>query len=145
VLILTLAFFWAGCSSPRDADAAKRRHFLTPVAGKAAVVQSRPPTPEPGTATNAPPRQPQIRYPQVLPRDVRQGRVAAVNPTLRFVVMDFALSPLPTLGQRVGVFRMDQRVGEIKVTGPFQGSSVVGDIIEGEPQVEDRLRVEQNQ
>src|SRR5262245_38705406 len=43
------------------------------------------------------------------------GMVVAVNPTLRFLVMDFPVRRLPVLEQRLSVYRNGQKVGEVKV------------------------------
>lgn len=68
------------------------------------------------------------------------GRVASVNPTLRFVVMDFPLRRMPALEQRLNVYRNSQKVGEVKVTGPSLDTTIAGDIITGEAQIGDEVR-----
>jgi len=68
------------------------------------------------------------------------GRVAQVNSTLRFVVMDFPLRRMPENGQRLNVYRDDQRVGEVRVTGPSQGTTTAGDLLAGEARIGDEVR-----
>ena len=68
------------------------------------------------------------------------GTVVAVNPTLRFLVMDFPVRKLPVLEQRLNVYRNGQKVGEVKVTGPGRDTTIAGDILAGEAQVGDEVR-----
>lgn len=72
--------------------------------------------------------------------DSAGGRVASVNPTLRFVVMDFPLRKMPALEQRLNVYRNGQKIGEVKVTGPSLDTTIAGDIITGEAQIGDEVR-----
>jgi hypothetical protein len=71
------------------------------------------------------------------PDDSGSGKVASVNPTLRFVVMDFPLQRMPALDQRLNVYRSGQKVGEVKVTGPSLDTTIAGDILTGEAQIGD--------
>jgi len=68
--------------------------------------------------------------------------VASVNSRLKFVVLDFSLSPLPFLDQKLFVYRGEQKVAELKVTGPVRGSNVGADIVAGEAQQGDETREE---
>lgn len=68
------------------------------------------------------------------------GRVASINPALRFVVLDFSLNPLPAVGQQLSVYRRGQKVGEVKVTGPELNSNLVADLVAGEAQPGDEVR-----
>jgi hypothetical protein len=67
------------------------------------------------------------------------GRIVAVNPTLRYVVMDFALRQVPAVDQRLQVYREGRKVGEIKVTGPARDTTIAGDIMGGNAQVGDEV------
>lgn len=80
--------------------------------------------------------------PRVVPLNEIRGRVAVVHPTLRFVVIDFYLSPLPTVDQRLGVFRQGQKVGEVKISREERNQNVAADIVAGEARVGDEVRVE---
>jgi hypothetical protein len=68
------------------------------------------------------------------------GRIASVNPTLRFVVMDFTVWRMPALDQRLHVYRNDQRIGEVKVTGPAVDTTIAGDLVAGEARPGDEVR-----
>jgi len=94
------------------------------------------------SATAQPPAVPAPRYPIVTPVNVIAGTVVLVDAKLQFVAADFALSPLPALDQRLSVYRQRQKVGEVKVTGPARGSTVVADILTGELRVGDEVRAE---
>jgi hypothetical protein len=69
-----------------------------------------------------------------------QGKIVSVNPVLRFVVMEFPVQRMPALDQRLNIYRQGQKVGEVKVTGPTLETTVAGDILTGEAQVEDEVR-----
>lgn len=69
-----------------------------------------------------------------------RGKVASVNPILRFVVIDFYLSRLPQIGQPLSVYRQGQKVGEVKVTGPEQSRNIAADITAGDAKVGDEVR-----
>lgn len=69
------------------------------------------------------------------------GKVAKVNSTARFVVMTFPLGAVPAMDRRLTVYRKGVKVAEIKVTGPERDSNTVGDIISGEVEVNDEVRV----
>ena len=70
------------------------------------------------------------------------GKVARVNGEGRFVVMTFPIGHLPSLQQRLGVFRLGLKVGDIRVTGPQLDDSVVGDILAGDAQPGDEVRAQ---
>ena len=70
------------------------------------------------------------------------GKVASVNPNLRFVVIDFALNPVPRVDQRLSVYRQGQKVGELKISAQARNSIVAADITAGEAQVGDEVRSE---
>jgi hypothetical protein len=68
------------------------------------------------------------------------GKIVSVNPTLRFVVMDFSVWRMPALDQRLHVYRNEQRIGEVKVTGPTVDTTVAGDLRTGEARPGDEVR-----
>lgn len=84
-----------------------------------------------GTATN---------NPVARPANLISGRVAGVRDNLRFVIVDFANSRMPQLDQRLHVYRLDQKVAELKVSGPYLGTTVAADITAGDAQVNDLVR-----
>ena len=63
-----------------------------------------------------------------------RGVVRQVNENLRYVVIDFASRQMPALDDRLGIFRKGRPVGEIRVTGPFKGSTVAADLLRGNAQ-----------
>lgn len=68
------------------------------------------------------------------------GRVAKVNP--RFVVLTYPFGGVPTVGQLLTVYRNGKKVGELKITGPQRDINTVADIISGEVQENDEVRVD---
>lgn len=86
----------------------------------------------PNAATNAPP--PKAR---MLPMT---GRIASVNDKLRFVVVDFTNSRRPTIDERLDVYRIGEKVAEIKVSGPYRNTTVAADIVAGEVKYGDEVK-----
>jgi len=78
----------------------------------------------------------------VTPDHALSGRIASVNPTLRFVVAHFSGGRMPAKGQRLIVYRQGLKVGEIKVSGPQYADNIVADIMLGEAAPGDDLRGE---
>jgi len=70
------------------------------------------------------------------------GKVAFVNQTVRFVILDYSLSQIPPMDQRLSVFRKGLRVGEVKISGQPQNGYVAADITAGEIQNGDETRRE---
>ncbi len=68
------------------------------------------------------------------------GKVAFVNPEARFVILDYSLSQMPPMGQRLSVFRKGVRVGEVKISGQPQTGYVAADITTGEIRIGDETR-----
>ena len=78
----------------------------------------------------------------VRPLDGTTAKLLSVNERLRFVVLDYSLSPMPGFGQRLEVVRDGRKVAELKVTGPARGTTTAADIVSGEPRPGDVARVE---
>jgi hypothetical protein len=70
------------------------------------------------------------------------ARVVSVVPNLRFVVIDFTNSRQPAMDQRLSVYRVGQKVAEIKVSGPFRNTTVAADLVEGEARYGDEVKAE---
>ncbi|HYE30741.1 MAG TPA: hypothetical protein VEH27_04890 [Methylomirabilota bacterium] len=71
------------------------------------------------------------------------GKVASVNPQLRYVVVEFPPgSTLPSVEQRMNVYRGALKVGELKITGPSRNNNTAGDITAGEAATGDVVRVD---
>jgi hypothetical protein len=68
------------------------------------------------------------------------GKVASVNPGLRFVVMEFPVRRVPAIDQRLNVYREGRKVGEVKVTGPAVDTTIAGDITAGTVLTGDEVR-----
>jgi hypothetical protein len=79
---------------------------------------------------------------QATPITEPAGKVASVNSTLRFVVIDFALNPVPQVDQRMSVYRQGQKVGEVKISSQARNSIIAADITAGEAKVGDEVRPE---
>ena len=80
------------------------------------------------------------RYPAINPITPVQGRVTFVNDRFRFVIVDFAFHQMPQLEQRLGVYRRDVRIGEVRISGPADGSTIVADIMSGDADLGDQVR-----
>ena len=70
------------------------------------------------------------------------GKVKHVNTALRFVVLEFSVARMPVLDQRLNVYRGQERVGRVKVTGPFLETSVAADIVFGQAEAGDQVRAD---
>ena len=68
------------------------------------------------------------------------GKVALVNPTARFVVLNFPFGTMATAEQRLSLYRRGLKVGEVKVTGPVRENNIVADLVAGEAEVGDEVR-----
>jgi hypothetical protein len=49
---------------------------------------------------------------------------------------------MPALQQRLGLYRANAKVGEVKISGPQRDNNIVADIIAGECQIGDEVRPE---
>jgi len=76
----------------------------------------------------------------VTPGNSLVGRVAFVNTTARFVVLNFPIGHLPALEQRLNIYRSDLKVGEVKVTGPQYDDNIVADLLAGDSAIGDQVR-----
>jgi hypothetical protein len=76
----------------------------------------------------------------VTPEAALQGKVLRTNPAGKFVVLNFPVGHLPSLEQRLSVYRLGLKVGEVKVTGPQLDDNIVGDVVAGEAGVGDVVR-----
>jgi hypothetical protein len=118
IAVLVAATVVMGCHSPPPADPAAASDSVSPMG------RSRAPAPT------------------IRPLGGATGRITSVNESLRFVVVDYSLNAIPEFGRRVPVFRGDQAVGELKITGPIRDAHVIADIVSGEPRPGDEARLE---
>ena len=123
--VLFFAFLLAGCAMSKPDPTASAAQAKTARSSKPAAV---------GRGQKVDSR------PEVTLDEAVLGTVVFVDPTLRFLVMDFPVRRLPALEQRLNVYRKGQKVGEVKVTGPARDTTVAGDILAGEAQVGDEVR-----
>ena len=68
------------------------------------------------------------------------GKVVSANPNARFAILNFPLGRLPWVGQVLGVYRNNLKVGEVKVSGPQRDDNIVADITTGEAQKDDEVK-----
>jgi hypothetical protein len=91
-------------------------------------------------ARDVAPVQPSTPAPQAVAVIESSGKVASVNPSLRFVVIDFGLNAAPAVDQRLGVYRQGQKVGEVKISGQGRNNIIAADITAGEAALGDEIR-----
>ena len=70
------------------------------------------------------------------------GKVVRVNETARFAVLNFPVGNLPQPQQMMNVYRRGLKVGEVKVTALRQDNNTVADIVKGEAQIGDEIKVD---
>jgi hypothetical protein len=70
------------------------------------------------------------------------GQVAMVNKEARFVILSFAVGPLPEPGRRLRIDHRGLKIGVVKVTGPRQDNNTVAELVEGESNAGDDARAE---
>ena len=70
-----------------------------------------------------------------------EGKVVRTNEKLNFVVLDFGFKRLPRAGQQLGIYRLGEKIGEVRVSGPAWETYTVADIVEGEIWVGDEARL----
>jgi hypothetical protein len=78
--------------------------------------------------------------PAVRPVNLVNGRIVGSRDALRFVIIDFQNSRMPQLDQVLHVYRLDQKVAEVKISGPYLGTTVAADVIAGEAAEGDLVR-----
>lgn len=80
------------------------------------------------------------QFPLMAPVLGSVGKVLTVNPQARFVLVDFAFTPVPAPETRLRVFRHDQEVGTVRMTGLPRSGLMTADIMTGDAQVGDEVR-----
>ncbi len=128
---MMMAGLLAGCRGPAS-ETSEFQSVRSPVPPRAGV-----------TTRSSPQRDAPARaVPRVGVSEAPRGRVVSVNASLRFVVIDFGLGRMPSVGTRWGVYRGGLKVGEVKITGPQEETNIVGDITSGDARSEDEVRLE---
>ena len=68
------------------------------------------------------------------------GKVASVNASLHFVVLNFPVGRMAALDQQMVLYRQGQKIGEVKITGPQQDDNIIADVISGDVEAGDEVR-----
>lgn len=122
-----LALLLAGCGSPRKEAAPQNKPQK--------VVRTQ------GSIDLKAPNQPQPQVdPAIKPANTVSGTIREVNPQLRFVILDFAGSRTPRVDQKLNVYRVTYKVAEIRVSGPYRGTTVAADLLAGEAKYGDIVK-----
>ena len=142
----------AGCATTSKQPAyMKQQPGYTPLSQRriTARVYTNQPTaiqpvamPAPVSPTPAPtqtPTQPETSAPRVRILPIT-ARVASVNENLRYVIVDFTNSRRPAIDERLSVYRVGEKVAEIKVSGPYRNTTVAADIVVGEVKYGDEVK-----
>jgi hypothetical protein len=114
--ILAVMILCFGCSGSKDTDA------------------SAAPKPKPGQSSYS------GNPPVMAPGTQLSGTVAKVNTGGQFVVITFPIGRLPTMDQKMSVYRRGVKMGEISITGPQLDDTVVGDLVAGTAEIGDEVR-----
>ena len=77
----------------------------------------------------------------VTPETALVGKVVRVVSSGRFVVLNFPIGRMPAVDQRAEVYRLGLKVGELRITGPQRDDNIVADILTGDVQPGDQVRV----
>lgn len=97
-------------------------------------------SPQPAPASSNTNKPPVAVHPIITPDNSLTAQVAAYNSTGRFVVLTFPVGQMPKMDQTLFLYRNGLKVGEIKITGPQNGSDIVADLVSGTAQVGDEVR-----
>lgn len=127
LLSLALLLIAACKSSPKDPEAKGDK------SNRVVRTEVQPPPPS---------RTTQAQEPAVRAVDRVSGTIREVRQQLRFVILDFGPGKVPQLDQKLSVYRGTDKVGEIKVSGPYRGTTVAADITAGEVKFGDLVREE---
>lgn len=68
------------------------------------------------------------------------AKVVMVNTEMKFVVLEFSTSEIPTAGSQITLYRDKARVATVKATDPMKPPLVTADIVDGEPRKGDEVR-----
>ncbi len=91
-------------------------------------------------ATSQPKQSPSGSKVIVTPETRLTGKIVTADPDAGFAVLNFPIGHMPSVGQRLDVYRLGLKVGEIKVTGPQRDDNIVGDVVAGEARKGDDVR-----
>ncbi len=68
------------------------------------------------------------------------AKVVMVNKEMKFVVLEFSTSAVPTAGSQLSLYRGKERVATVKATEPMKVPLVTADILDGEARKGDEVR-----
>ena len=120
---LLLALLGMGCAHSKTEKTEKSGPAKPPAKVKPASVKPAPPSKPTITAMNT-----------------LAGKVVLVNDALRFVVVDFSVGRKPAPGQHLSVYRKEQKIGEVKVSGQARDVNFAADLVAGEARLGDDVR-----
>jgi hypothetical protein len=86
------------------------------------------------------PSLPSAENPVVKPAEALTGRVVSCNSVGGFAVLNFPVTKMPAVGQKLSLYRDGLKVGEVKVTGPQKDDNIVADLAKGEAKAGDEVR-----
>jgi hypothetical protein len=78
----------------------------------------------------------------VTPDNSLAGKVVSYNDTGRFVVLNFPGGRMPKMDQHLFLYRAGLKVAEVSVSGPQSEDNTVADLISGDAQNGDEVRVQ---
>src|SRR5437868_112601 len=76
----------------------------------------------------------------VTPENGLSGKVVSVNSGGRFVVLNFPIGHMPAIDQRLNIYHLGLKAGEVKVSGPQRDDNIIGDLVAGNATVGDQVR-----
>ncbi|MBI5685396.1 MAG: hypothetical protein HZC54_09960 [Verrucomicrobia bacterium] len=68
------------------------------------------------------------------------AKVVMVNKEMKFVVLEFSNSAVPTAGSQLSLYRGKERVATVKATEPMKPPLVTADILDGDARKGDEVR-----
>jgi hypothetical protein len=77
----------------------------------------------------------------VTPATPKAGRISLVNGSARYVIVTFSVGQVPVRESRLHVYRDGLKVAELKVTDFVRDINAAADIVAGECQVGDEVRI----
>jgi len=86
-----------------------------------------------------PPPKPPAIVPVITPAETEPAKIAQVNATHRFVIVDFGRATPPAAGSRLTVVRHHQPVAVLQLTESRRGRFAAADLLEGDPKVGDEV------
>ena len=70
------------------------------------------------------------------------ARIVSVNEKLQYVIVDFTNSRQLGIDEKLSVYRVGEKVAEIKISGPYRNTTVAADIVSGEVKYGDEVKTD---